>query len=79
MKLDYLRKIVSDCLNDVIFEYNGKKSGITSEVHDSKPIFQVWHGLEVKEYDNIDDVMNDKFFSGKSITDLIKTVTFTFV
>lgn len=79
MKLDDIRKIVSDCVNDVIFEYNGKKSGITSEVHDSIPVFQVWHGSEVKEYDSIDDVMNDKFYSGKSISDLIGIVTFSFV
>lgn len=73
-----IANIISDCCNDVIFTYNGKKSGITSEVKDSIPTFQVWHGSETKEYGNVDDVMNDKFYSGKSINDLVGVVDFTF-
>ena len=79
MKIDDIRKAISECVNDVTFEYNGKKSGITPEVHDSVPTFQVWHGSEIKEYDNIDDVMNDKFYSGKSISDLVGIVDFQFI
>lgn len=73
-----LRTVIAECCNDVIFIYNDKRSGVTSEVHDSIPTFQVWHGSETKEYDNVDDVMNDKFFSGKSINDLLDDVEFTF-
>ena len=73
-----IKRIISECCNDVIFTFNGKKSGITSEVHDSIPTFQAWHGSDTKEYDNIDDVMSDKFFSGKSINDLVNEVEFTF-
>ena len=78
MSKNELKNIISDCCNDVLFDYNGKKSGITSEVKDSVPTFQVWHGTEVKEYSNIDDVMDDKFYSGKSINDLVGNVEFTF-
>ena len=74
-----LKDIIADCCNDGIFAYNGKKSGVTSEVKDHVPTFQAWHGSEVKEYNNVDDVMNDKFYSGKSIIDLIGVVEFTFV
>ena len=28
----------------------------------------------MKEYDNVDEVMNDKFYSGKSLNDLVKEV-----
>ena len=73
-----LKNIISDCCNDVVFTYNGKKSGITSEVHNSIPTFQVWHGNETKEYDNVDDVVSDKFYSGKSINDLMNDVDFSF-
>lgn len=73
-----LKKIIAHCCNDVIFTYNGKMSGITAEVHDSVPTFQVWHGLATKEYDNVNDVMNDKFYSGKSINDLVDMIDFTF-
>ena len=73
-----LKDIILDCCNDVVFDYNGRKSGVTSEVKNHVPAFQAWHGSKVKEYDNVDDVMNDKFYSGKSINDLIEVVEFTF-
>lgn len=73
-----LKNIISECCNDVLFTYNGKASGVTSTVANYVPTFQVWHGDDVKEYGDIDDVMNDKFYSGKSINDLIDKVSFTF-
>lgn len=79
MMKEYLFQIISECVNDVVFVYNGKKSGVTSEVEDSVPTFQVWHGNEVKEYSTVDDVMNDPFYSGKSINDLLNKVDFMFV
>lgn len=78
MTIQKLKNIIADCCNDVLFTYNGKKSGVTSEVHDSIPTFQVWHGSETKEYDNVDDVVNDKFYSGKSIKDLLPDIEFSF-
>lgn len=76
MNSNKLRKIISECCNDIVFFYQGKPSGITSEVHNFVPTFQVWHGDEIKEYDNIDDVMTDTFYSGKSLTDIAKEVEF---
>lgn len=67
-----LKDIIEGCCNDVIFTYLGKPSGITSEVENYIPTFQVWHGEEmIKDYHNIDDVMNDPFYSGKSLNELI--------
>ena len=79
MTKTYLFQIISECVNDVVFVYNGKKSGVTSEVEDSVPTFQVWHGNDVKEYGTVDDVMSDPFYSGKSINDLLNKVEFMFV
>lgn len=79
MSKSELASIIADCCNDVVFDYNGKKSGITSEVKDHVPTFQAWHGEDTREYDNVDEVMNDKFYSGKSINDLLNDVEFTFV
>ena len=78
MTVQKLKNIISDCCNDVLFTYNGKQSGVTSEVHDSIPTFQIWYGSETKEYDNVDDVIYDKFFDGKSIKDLLDSIEFTF-
>lgn len=78
MSKDKLLKIISDCCNDVLFTYKGKASGVTSTVNNYRKTFQVWHGNDVKEYDDVDDVMNDKFYSGKSLAELISVVDFTF-
>lgn len=77
MNITELKNIISGCCNDVLFVYNGKRSGVTAEVHDSVPLFQVWHGTFVKEYTKVADLMEDKVFSGKSIKDLADTVEFT--
>ena len=69
-----MKQILLDCCNDVVFVYNGKKSGITAEVKDYIPTYYVWHGSLEKDYSNVDDLMSDKFFSGKSIDDLIDIV-----
>ena len=79
MKANNLRDILSDCCNDVTFQYNGMDSGITVEVHDYIPVFQAWNGEKTKEYDNVDDVMNDKFYSGKSLVDLSEIVQFSVI
>lgn len=77
MNKSELRKIILDCCNDVLFVFNGKKSGITSDVKDYVPTFHAWHGDETKSYNDVDALMEDNFFSGKSITDLIGKVEFT--
>ena len=70
MTRDALFQNVSGCMNDIEFVYNRKKSGVTVEVEDSVPTFQVWHGDEIKEYRTADEVMNDPFYSGKSLNEL---------
>lgn len=78
MTVNDIKSIITDCCNDVIFTFNGMSSGITSEVKDSVPVFQSWHGEKIKEYSNVDDAMSDKFFSGKSLNELIELVQIEF-
>ncbi len=73
-----LKKTMLECCNDVLFVYSGKKSGVTSEVNDFVPTFQVWHGSSIKEYSDIEELLTDDFYSGKSIENLIGEVEFTF-
>ena len=70
---------IAGCCNELIFTYNGKPSGVTSEVHDSKPTFQVWHGEDVKYYTDANEVMTDRFYSGRSIEELIGKVDFQII
>lgn len=74
MKADDLKRIMNEYCNDIVFLYAGKNSGVTCEVHDYVPMFQAWHGEDVKLYDSLDEAMNDKFYSGKSINELLGIV-----
>ncbi len=74
MSKEDIIRIISDCCNDIYFNYNGKPSGITSEVHNSIPKFQAWHGEQVKYYDDIKSVITDPFYSGCSILELLDKV-----
>ena len=71
MKPNDLTKLVNSCLNDIVFDYNGKQCGITSAVHNYIPTFQAWYGHKTKEYDNVQDVVTDKFYGDKSLLDLL--------
>lgn len=74
-----LKQIIEECCNDVYFDFNGKKCGVTSTVENSVPNYQAWCGDAIKYYgDRIDDVMNDKFYDGQSLCDLIISVDLCF-
>lgn len=71
MRKDDLKNLVSSCLNDIVFDYNGMSCGITSEVHNYIPVFQAWYGDNIREYNTVEDIINDKFYNGHSLIDLL--------
>ena len=76
MTLAKLEKIINSCLNDITFIYNNKSCGITSTVNNYIPTFDVWYGDFNKTYSNVEDVLTDNIFNGKSLKDLVKIVDF---
>lgn len=74
MTVDVLTSTIQNCVNDIVFVYNGKQSGVTSTVNNYQPIFQAWYGDEVKEYDDVDVLLKDKFYGGSSLLDLVGNV-----
>ena len=81
MEKSYFIKCMIEFVNDVTFLYNDKKCGICSALENSIFSFQAWCGNEIKEYGQtpIEIVMQDKFFDGKSINELLDTVEFWFI
>lgn len=57
--------------NDFYFMYNGARAGVECTVEDSKETFNLWYGNLDKIYDKFDDIINDKLFDNKSISDLL--------
>ena len=78
MSVKKLKRIILDCCNDVICIYDGKESGITSEVKDYIPTFHAWHGEKTKAYSDVDELMADAFFGGKSLNELVGKVDIAF-
>lgn len=56
------------------FEYNGKKCGIEPETNNSITTWCMWYGEVWKDYTNIDDLLSDPFFDGKSFRDILPLV-----
>ena len=77
MNADELRDEISEQCNDVSFNYNGKSAGIFPEVIDSISTYVVCFGNEEKKYSDIDEVMSDKFFDGKSLAEIAEIVQYT--
>lgn len=74
--IETIRNEIKACKTDMVFVYNGLKSGVTSEVTKSIPTFQAWHGDKYKYYKDVDDVISDKFYSGKSLTELADIISY---
>ena len=63
---------------DIHFTFNGLPCGVEVEVHDSIPSFEGWYGNTSKKYTNVDMLIHDKFFGGKSLQELEDIVEFSF-
>ena len=79
MKINEIKQTISECCNDLLFTYGGKDVIITSTVKDYVPTFEATYGDKTKKYNNVDDVMTDKFYSGRSINDLAETGEVEFI
>ncbi len=77
MSADELKDEISEQCNDVSFVYNGKASGVIPQFDRVPPTFFVWYGEEEKVYSDIDEVMSDKFFDGKSLAEIAEIVEYT--
>ena len=74
MSIDALKKTIEECLCDITFSFEDKLCGVSSEVHDYKPTYTVWYGNDYFDTDNIGEVLSNKFFGGKSLSEIIEKV-----
>ena len=59
-----------DC-SDVHFNYHNKFAGIEITAEDGVVTYEAWFGDKSKLYHNVDAVIADEFFDGKSLADLL--------
>lgn len=77
MNVEELRYEMAEKIEDVSFVYNGKNSGVMPMFDGTAPSFLAWYGDKEKEYSDIDDLMSDKFFDGKSLAEIAEIVEYT--
>ncbi len=71
MKSDKIKSRISEIASHFTFEYRGKKAGVDPF---SKNDFDMWFGDNDKKATSIEEVMNDKFFDGKSLTEIAEEI-----
>ena len=75
---DIIRGMTQD-YNGISFEYEGLKSGVEIEAHNSIITYEAWHGAKTKQYRDFNELLYSPFFSGKSIADLVDKVDIRFI
>ncbi len=56
------------------FDYNGQKCGVEPETKNSVTTYCVWYGKACKDYSDINKLLADKFFDGRSLSEVLSEV-----
>ena len=72
-----LKEWMTQSYNDIVFTYGGKHSGITAENRKQKHLYQIWHGSDIKTYDDAEKLLSDPVFSGRCLKDVAETIRFS--
>lgn len=67
MKAEVLKKLILSLTQDIVFEYDGHYGCINP--WNPKKI-EVGYDDKVKTYHDVDELMTDKFFHGKSLSEI---------
>jgi hypothetical protein len=78
MKINYLKSEVAKDYQDIYFRYKGKRCGIESTVDGPIIIFTMWFGEKWKDFSDIDDLVNESFFDGKTLRDICDKLDITY-
>lgn len=73
-----LIEVLGSCYSDLEFTYQGKKCGVIPKVEDSVPSYLAWYGNDEKIYKDLNSLLHDSFFGGKSLIDLIGKTNYFF-
>lgn len=71
MKVEQIKDRINELCSVVTFDYNEKSCGVDPFSNDN---FDMWYGKKTQNVKSIDEVMNDKFFDGKSLTEIIDKI-----
>ncbi len=70
---DFLYNLV-EMYGTAEFDYMGKKCGIEPETKNGITTYCMWYGKNWKDYNDVDTLLKDQFFDGRSLTDILPEV-----
>ncbi|MFC6176942.1 hypothetical protein ACFQAV_08825 [Companilactobacillus huachuanensis] len=79
MNIEQLKAKILDDGSGFTFTLNGNPCGMEPDYKNGKTVYGAWYVEGNKYYYNIDDLMNDKFFCGKSMAQLINDIELDFI
>ncbi len=71
MNKEKLKDLILSFCQDVIFQYHGENACINPY---NKNKFEVGYGDKAKIYTDIDELMDDKFYDGKSLNQISESL-----
>ncbi|MCI9427371.1 MAG: hypothetical protein HFI81_06380 [Eubacterium sp.] len=74
MKLEEFLYNIVKMYGTAEFSYKGKTCGVEPETNNSITTYCMWYGKVWKDYKGIDDLMTDRFFDGRSLTDILPEI-----
>ena len=72
MTISKVKNYLSNLTGHITFEYNGHSCGIDPLALNS---FDMWYDNDEATVDSVDEVLYNKFFDGKSLTEIWNDVT----
>lgn len=79
MNIEQLKAKILDDGSGFTFTYNGKPCGMEPDSMNRKTYYSAWYGDKNKDFNNLNDLMSDKFFGGKSMAQLINDIELDFI
>lgn len=79
MTITQLKNELSDGVQDVLFDYNDARGGISCTVDDGKVTYTLYYGDYCEDYSDLDEAVKKPIFNGKSLSTFCPELDLEFV
>ncbi|APU71001.1 hypothetical protein LCR01_00610 [Companilactobacillus crustorum] len=79
MNIEQLKAKILDDGSGFTFTLDSKPCGMEPDSRNKETYYPAWYGDKNKDFNNIDDLMSDEFFGGKSMVQLIDDIELDFI
>lgn len=65
--------------NSLFFLFHNKKCGLAPSVENGQFTYEIWCGERWTDHSSFDEAIQDKYFDGFSLVELLPSISITFV